>query len=164
MKTTSLFLLSSVTANSLDRPLVYESFDKNDVKDVLPTITGSPATAVDNTTTSCVACIRGGWVWCASKWHYEEPSANNYNAASDNGKCCYDATTKDVTIAGTDNTKKNTDKCPAMFTNDSGAAIVAATSKWWCSDATAFSFTTDTTTAKRMEIALANCRQKKKTC
>lgn len=78
----SLLMLSTIKSNPLNSP------DREN--DTLPVMFGSP-TVPTTATTSCFACIRGGWIWCSAKWHYEEPIENdNYNASTDDGTCCFD--------------------------------------------------------------------------
>jgi len=70
------------------------------------------------TTVSCLQCIRVGWVWCSTKWHYSASGA--VNTALTNGterECC------DPKVLNTsDNTIANTANCAIRFSNASGVA------------------------------------------
>lgn len=122
-------------------------------------MTGSPVTPT-TATTSCLECIRGGWIWCSSKWHYEETTSSY---SGENGTCCFNSATRDADIS--DNTKANVTNCPARNTNASGAGPTLNTAAFWCSSEEILgTAVTNIVSTRRQELALVNCRQKKEIC
>ena len=120
------------------------TFSYTNVLDKLPEMNALPgndaSTAFDKTTTSCYMCIRNNYVWCSSKWNYEEPvvdysyaSAVAPYSAGEQGKCCFLSST--ATADRLDGNKANVDTCPAAFSNAAGAAVVPRPGgTFWCSD------------------------------
>ena len=100
--------------------------------DILPSMSGTSVTP-SLSTSSCLQCIRGGWIWCSSKWHYSSETTVAYS--SENGRCCFDAATANVERL--DYLKANITNCPAAYSNASTAGSTATSQQsgsFWCSD------------------------------
>ena len=117
--------------------------------DPLPALVGTAVTPT-NSSTSCLQCIRGGWIWCSSQWHYAAPTT--YDSA-ENGRCCFSVAT--AATARLDQVQANSTTCPAAYSNAAGGGAPTSTpsGSFWCSDF-----------AASPELALINCRQKQPTC
>ena len=139
--------------------------------EMYPKTNGSPPVMSSSvkTTVSCLQCIRSGWIWCSTKWHYSSAVALSDGTEK---QCCDPS----INTKPDDMTLSNSTTCSLRFTNTSIQTVQLKdhvdtgnnplTAKWtsglglnwtfWCSDFN--------TSKSAEELAIINCPQNTSIC